>query len=271
METLVNQPSFYAVIPAHIRYCKELEGNAKLLYGELTALSSMYGYCWATNEYFANLYGVDVRTIQNWLESLKKLGFISVQLEKQGMKTLRKIWISNEFKEMFATRKEFHGRHEKNVMVDMKEISPIVLQDNSNTKTDDDDARENADLKAIIEQEKSIPEKITYRNPSGHEQSVSKNEIFRRFIRKPFKTDTLITAIKRLIERKDLIGNVFKYLETICAQIESNDHPIQKTERKSKKTIENSIPMPKEGQEFAPAVSWEEVEKKRKAQKGDIK
>lgn len=144
------------------------------------------------------------------------------------------------------------------------DVLPIKKETNNN---DDDDARETADLAAIIEQEKSIPEKIAYRNPSGHEQFVSKNEIFRRFIRKPFKTDTLIIAIKRLIERKDMIGNVFKYLEAICSQIESNDHPIQKTERKSKKTIENSILMPKEGQEFAPGISWEEVEKKRKTQK----
>ena len=230
-----RQPSFYAVIPAHVRYCKELEANAKLLYGELTALANMTGYCWASNQYFAELYDVEIRSIQNWLESLKKMGFIEIEILKQGMKTSRKIWISKEIKEMFATRKEFHGRHEKNDMVDMKKNSPIIIHSTNTTNTDDDDARKPEDLETVVEQEKSIPEIIKYRSPSGKERSVSKNEIFRRFVKKPFKTQTLVDAIKRLIERKDVIGDVYKYLETICSQIESNDHPIAKQERKSKK------------------------------------
>ena len=136
----------------------------------------------------------------------------------------------------------------------------------TNTKTnDDDDAREPADLAAIVEQEKSISEEIKYRSPSGQERSVSKNEIFRRFVKKPFKTQTLIDAIKRLVERQDLIGDVFKYLEAICAQIESNDHSIAKPERKPKRSAADSIPMPKEGQVFAPGCGeggWYEIEKK---------
>lgn len=134
MSEQVSVPSFYAVIPAHVRYCKELEANAKLLYGELTALANMSGYCWASNQYFAELYGVEVRSIQNWLESLKKHGFIHIEIQKKGMKTDRKIWISNEIKEMFATRKNLHGRHEKNCTVDMKEISPIIIHSVNTTE-----------------------------------------------------------------------------------------------------------------------------------------
>ncbi|HBI1964003.1 TPA: helix-turn-helix domain-containing protein, partial [Enterococcus faecalis] len=49
---------YYAIIPAIVRYDNHLNGNAKLLYGELTALANEKGYCWATNQYFANLYNV---------------------------------------------------------------------------------------------------------------------------------------------------------------------------------------------------------------------
>ena len=86
-----SQPSFYAIIPAHVRYCKELEAGAKLLYGELTALASEYGYCWASNKYLAELYEVDQRTIQRWIRSFKKLRKNLFQLKLRGQTTHLKI------------------------------------------------------------------------------------------------------------------------------------------------------------------------------------
>lgn len=108
------QPAFYAIIPASVRYCKDLEPNAKLFYGELTALANQYGYCWASNEYFAQLYDVTTRVVQYWLESLKKQGFIKVEVQKDGIKVSRRIWITPEIQKMFTKRNNFHDRHEKN-------------------------------------------------------------------------------------------------------------------------------------------------------------
>lgn len=73
-------PSYYAVIPAHIRYDKNLIPNAKLLYGEITALSNKFGYCVATNIYFAKLYETTEKTIISWLNSLKDIGVIETTL-----------------------------------------------------------------------------------------------------------------------------------------------------------------------------------------------
>tara|TARA_R110000824_G_scaffold68953_4_gene177776 strand:+ start:1455 stop:2063 length:609 start_codon:yes stop_codon:yes gene_type:complete len=77
------KPSYYAIIPAEVRYSK-LKPNAKLLYGEITALSSKEGYCFATNNYFAKLYDVTKNTISLWVSQLHKAGFISVELIKKG-------------------------------------------------------------------------------------------------------------------------------------------------------------------------------------------
>lgn len=76
----MEKPSFYAIIPASVRYSNEITANAKLLYGEITCLCNKEGYCWASNSYFAKLYNVSERTIVNWLNSLEKCGFITKKI-----------------------------------------------------------------------------------------------------------------------------------------------------------------------------------------------
>ena len=44
-----QQANYYAVIPAPVRYNKKLKYPERLLYGEITALSNRYGYCFASN------------------------------------------------------------------------------------------------------------------------------------------------------------------------------------------------------------------------------
>ena len=74
-----ENPGYYAIIPAHVRYAKITPG-AKLLYGELTALTNKEGYCWATNAYFAELYSVSADTVSRWVKELKENNFISSEL-----------------------------------------------------------------------------------------------------------------------------------------------------------------------------------------------
>ena len=71
-----QQRSYYAIIPANVRYDKDLAPNAKLLYGEITALCNEKGYCWASNQYFAELYGVSVLSVKRWVNSLVNKGYV---------------------------------------------------------------------------------------------------------------------------------------------------------------------------------------------------
>ena len=83
------QKNFYAIIPAFVRYDKDLQPNAKLLYGEITALSNEKGFCWAENEYFANLYNVSKTSISKWISSLIKKQYITSEIVyKQGTKEI---------------------------------------------------------------------------------------------------------------------------------------------------------------------------------------
>lgn len=84
-----GKKSYYAVIPANVRYDESLPPNAKLLYGEITALCNAEGYCWATNKYFADLYEVSPITISRWINVLVKRGYISSEIVyKEGTKEI---------------------------------------------------------------------------------------------------------------------------------------------------------------------------------------
>ena len=90
------KPNYYAIIPATVRYSK-LKPHAKLLYGEITALASKEGYCFASNRYFANLYEVTKNTISSWISDLNKEGFITVQIIKEGNQVIeRRIGITQK-------------------------------------------------------------------------------------------------------------------------------------------------------------------------------
>lgn len=99
--------SYYAVIPANVRYDKELTDGAKLLYGEITALCNQEGYCWASNSYFSELYGVSKVTISNWIGQLRKNGYVTSEITyKEGSKEIDKRYLRivyDPIKENFDT------------------------------------------------------------------------------------------------------------------------------------------------------------------------
>ncbi|RPJ25970.1 MAG: helix-turn-helix domain-containing protein [Nitrosopumilales archaeon] len=94
------QKSYFATIPATVRYDKELTPNAKLLYGEITALTNAKGFCWATNNYFSELYNVSKTSISKWINQLQKRGHVDIKINyKKNSKEIesRHIYIDNQF------------------------------------------------------------------------------------------------------------------------------------------------------------------------------
>lgn len=92
-EANMEQPNYYAIIPANVRYSENLSFLEKFLYAEITALSNLNGYCCAKNKYFANLYSKDEKTISRAFSNMVEQNVIHIEYEKVGAKvTKRKIY-----------------------------------------------------------------------------------------------------------------------------------------------------------------------------------
>jgi DNA-binding transcriptional ArsR family regulator len=103
-----EKPTYYAIIPASVRY-SSLKPNAKLLYGEITALSNKLGFCYATNNYFAELYNVSKNTISSWLSDLNKAGFITIDIKRNSNKQIVKRCIGIKQKEDTPINEKMKG------------------------------------------------------------------------------------------------------------------------------------------------------------------
>ena len=89
------KPGYYAVIPAEVRYDDRLPANAKLLYGEISALIGADGFCYASNQYFSQLYGMAEETISRLIAKLEKYGHIHRDLirDDSGQVTQRRLYL----------------------------------------------------------------------------------------------------------------------------------------------------------------------------------
>lgn len=153
---------YYAIIPANVRYDKDIPANAKLLYGEITALCNEKGYCWASNGYFADLYEVSKVTVSRWIKALVDKGYISTEIE---------------FKE---NSKEILHRYIKIVK------TPIDKNDEGYYQKDNEGINKN--VKTPIN--KNVKENNTYINNTSNNTSNRKKE--RKKEKKPTNYDSII-------------------------------------------------------------------------------
>jgi len=89
---------YYITIPSEVLHCKEIPANAKLLLGEIIYLceKNKNGCCWASNNYFAELYKVSVTTVSLWISSLQEHKFIKSEINHKT--NTRKIFLKTSLK-----------------------------------------------------------------------------------------------------------------------------------------------------------------------------
>ena len=91
-----ERPGFYAVIPAAVRYDTAVPANAKLLYGEISALIGKEGFCYAGNAYFAEVFSCSTKSVSRLLAALAAAGHIRIVQEKDrtGRVERRKLYLT---------------------------------------------------------------------------------------------------------------------------------------------------------------------------------
>lgn len=80
----------FCVVPLEARQNSKLTDSSKIYLGELSVLTNLHGYCWASDEDLSKMKGVSIRTIQNWHKELEDNGFIKRETWKEHYKDKNK-------------------------------------------------------------------------------------------------------------------------------------------------------------------------------------
>ncbi|WP_057735689.1 DnaD domain protein [Liquorilactobacillus uvarum] len=85
-----EQPSYYSILTANVRYDSRLKGDEKVLFSEITALATKQGFCYATNSYFVDVFSnVTKGTISRRINHLKELGYLKIVLIRDENKQIK--------------------------------------------------------------------------------------------------------------------------------------------------------------------------------------
>ena len=89
----VKRSNWDSLLPAAVRYDSRLKGDTKVLYSEILLLSNKAGYCYATDQHLAALFDKRRETINRYIKSLVKYGYIKIKSTRQGKTVVeRKIY-----------------------------------------------------------------------------------------------------------------------------------------------------------------------------------
>lgn len=192
----MERPGYYGILPASIRYDKNLKPMEKIMYSELTALSNKNGYCNATNSYFAELYEVSKNTVSLWISDLEKAGYIKTKLiYEAGTKNIkeRRIYISDPI------TKNNDTYHEKEVDPITKNNDTPITKNREDNNTSINNTRliitNNNNLENIIDDEEQ-KEKVVINSNGALQQEIKMLLGLRKI--KPYDIIKLNKPIERI-------------------------------------------------------------------------
>ncbi len=135
-----EEPAYYSIIPAPVRYDKRLTPSAKILYAEITSLTNQLGFCYANNRYFEELYQVSKQSINSWLKQLEEYGYIERHIYRdKGSKEILNRYITifekpiqinfnRSIQEIFKENNKYLNNKSNNYLKGRKSLNPRKKQ-----------------------------------------------------------------------------------------------------------------------------------------------
>ena len=139
-----NKPTYYVIIPANVRYDKELKDKSKILFGEIVTLSIKTGYCFANDKYFADLFETTERTIRELIKELKEKGYVSVEyIYKENTKDIKRrllkpVGMEEFFRRVWKKSSEGYGRNLPRGMEEIFQYNNININNKNINKYKND-------------------------------------------------------------------------------------------------------------------------------------
>lgn len=262
----------YIIIPDSVKKLKNLNPNAKLIYGDILSLSAQSGYCYANNEYLANIYGFTTRVISKIISQLLTAGIIEIREGNgqygKGRKIVPLITIDNE--QSFHEHRtivprtnvpETTNERSNNIEQSFQQTGTNVLKHRNERSTIIDNRIDNIidnriDKENINGLKKSKVKKVEEKSKQIYPSNFSDTFInsfqrflqFRKEIKKPFKSDeSLKTKIKQLSNQIEKFGEaiVLESIETAIANGYLGTFiDMKKVEEKKKEKPNHIIPLP---------------------------
>ena len=90
-------PGYTALLPPRVRYDREIPATGKLLFAEITAMTDVTGYCWATNGYLGRLIGVGKDRAARLVALLEERGYVAAEVirDEKNAVTERRILVTD--------------------------------------------------------------------------------------------------------------------------------------------------------------------------------
>jgi DNA-binding transcriptional ArsR family regulator len=231
----MEKPSYFAIIPAEIRYDKDLKDKAKLLYGEITCLSNKKGYCYASNDYFANLYGVAKETISRLITDLVDKGYVTREvIYKKGTKEIINRYIKISQYPLDKNVKTLLTK--KSIPIDEK------VKENNTSINNINKNNTRVNIKKVSKKEESFDDIID----NSVENEDVKKELYefikmRKLIKRPLTNRALEMIINKLNTLSKDEKEQIKILDQSIINNWQNIYPIKEDERKSTGNIFRDI------------------------------
>lgn len=95
MDKETRFPGYTALLPPRVRYDRELPAAAKLMFAEISAMTDVTGFCWATNGYLARLLGISKDRAARLIGLLETSGYVATEVirDERNTVTERRIFV----------------------------------------------------------------------------------------------------------------------------------------------------------------------------------